>query len=225
MSVPVSTVPVQAAAGKPAPDPCVAIADLCARAGTLTSILDSLTNGVVLVTEAARPILCNQRAQQILAARDGLSLRSDVLSTDLPRDTRALHHMVRAVALDQSCVRRLCIERPSGRPPLVVTASPANTVRPAHRGAQSTAVLFVREPDAHAVIDEIALADIYRLTGRESAVAAMIAGGKDPGRVAAALQIGVGTVRNHLKRVFDKMGVTRQSELVLLANAVAGAQP
>ena len=55
-------------------------------------------------------------------------------------------------------------------------------------------------------------------------IEALVAAGKDPQNAARTLDLGVGTVRNHLKRVFDKMGVSKQSQLASRAYAIAGAQ-
>ena len=77
--------------------------------------------------------------------------------------------------------------------------------------------VFLREADAPAVVDRSVLADAFRLTSREAEVACLIAEGFDPAAVAARLTIGVGTVRNHLKRAFDKTGTHSQAALRALA--------
>jgi DNA-binding CsgD family transcriptional regulator len=44
----------------------------------------------------------------------------------------------------------------------------------------------------------------------------MLGGGHDLAQIAVALGVGVGTVRHHLKRVFDKTGTRNQVSLVAL---------
>ncbi|HVV78245.1 MAG TPA: helix-turn-helix transcriptional regulator, partial [Pseudolabrys sp.] len=68
--------------------------------------------------------------------------------------------------------------------------------------------------DAPPALDRAALADTYRLTCRETEIAALLAGGLALETIAARLGIGIGTARNHLKRVFDKTGTSSQAALV-----------
>jgi DNA-binding CsgD family transcriptional regulator len=69
------------------------------------------------------------------------------------------------------------------------------------------------------------LQDTFGLTPAETDVALEI--GKGDGRNAAAARLSVtpGTVRIHLQRVFEKMGVHRQAELVRLLAEVRGRCP
>jgi DNA-binding CsgD family transcriptional regulator len=60
------------------------------------------------------------------------------------------------------------------------------------------------------------VADGFDLTDREAAVAVLIAEGLSLEEVARHLRIQRGTVRNHLKGVFEKTGTHRQAELVAL---------
>ena len=56
----------------------------------------------------------------------------------------------------------------------------------------------------------------FALAPAEARVAALIGGGLSPRRAAEKLGISEGNVRTTLKRVFEKMGVSRQSELAVL---------
>jgi len=58
------------------------------------------------------------------------------------------------------------------------------------------------------------------LTERESETAMLLAGGLDLPTIAHRLQLGLGTVRNHLKSIFGKTGTRRQGELVALLGAL-----
>ncbi len=61
-----------------------------------------------------------------------------------------------------------------------------------------------------------ALSDLFALSGAEARIAVWIAQGLSIDEVAAQLLIRPGTVRNHLKSVFRKLGVSRQAELSAL---------
>jgi DNA-binding CsgD family transcriptional regulator len=65
-------------------------------------------------------------------------------------------------------------------------------------------------------IDPAVVAEALRLTRRESEVAALLAKGIGLDGIAAQLDLGVGTVRNHLKRALDKTDTRSQAALVSL---------
>jgi DNA-binding CsgD family transcriptional regulator len=59
------------------------------------------------------------------------------------------------------------------------------------------------------------------LTTREAQIAALLAEGLSLGEAAVRLRLRVGTARNHLKSVFQKIGVRRQGELVALMSKLS----
>jgi DNA-binding CsgD family transcriptional regulator len=66
------------------------------------------------------------------------------------------------------------------------------------------------------------IAALFDLTPAEAAVARAIAAGSSPKMVARDLGISFETVRTHLKRVFVKASVSRQSQLVALLTGLSG---
>jgi DNA-binding CsgD family transcriptional regulator len=81
--------------------------------------------------------------------------------------------------------------------------------------------MLVTEPDAPPPIDKEALADDFHLTQREADVACLLASGADLNVIAASLDLGLGTVRFHLKNAFQKTGTRSQAGLVALARGFA----
>jgi DNA-binding CsgD family transcriptional regulator len=81
--------------------------------------------------------------------------------------------------------------------------------------------MLVTEPDAPPPIDKEALADNFRLTQREADVACLLASGAPLNAIAAALDLGLGTVRFHLKHAFQKTGTSSQAALVAVARGFA----
>ncbi len=83
------------------------------------------------------------------------------------------------------------------------------------------AIVLVIDQNEAAPYDTGALSELFGLTPSEAKLAVQIATGVGPSAAAEKLGIKVGTVRTVLKKVFDKTGVTRQSELAaVLARVV-----
>jgi DNA-binding CsgD family transcriptional regulator len=70
-------------------------------------------------------------------------------------------------------------------------------------------------PDRHVAI---ALSDLFRLSVAEARVAALLSHGWTIETAARALGLSPGTVRNHLKAVFSKTAVNRQTDLAVLVS-------
>ena len=153
-------------------------------------------------------MLVNDRAARIAREADGLLLHNAIAAAT-PEATRRLREAVAATASDTACESpRLGLERPSGRPPLLLTLMPIWRLGTQVLGGADAprVAIFIKETYAPLVIDRRLLAESLRLTQRESEVAALLADGLDLAEVAGRLGQGIGTARSHLKRVFDKTG-------------------
>jgi DNA-binding CsgD family transcriptional regulator len=86
---------------------------------------------------------------------------------------------------------------------------------------RAVAALFVSSATArpHCAADLIAA--LYGLTPAEARVCEKLTEGHEPATVASLLDISTSTVRTHLLRIFDKIGVHRQSDLVSVAGSLA----
>ncbi|MFN7943240.1 MAG: helix-turn-helix transcriptional regulator [Thermoanaerobaculia bacterium] len=99
-------------------------------------------------------------------------------------------------------------------------------VAPLQRGGEERAAagcaVFVSAPDAGLEAPAEVLGRLYRLTQKESELVAQILEGRTLDEAAAKLDIGRETAKTHLKRIFTKVGTTRQVDLVrlLLTGAV-----
>lgn len=205
------------------------------HAANAYAVLDRLDAGVILVDAQARAHFLNTRAAALVSEADGLSVTSGRLAAARPDETRRLRRAIAFVAglsaklslsdtadaivrsATEAAASRLLLSRPSLRPPLVVSVVPLGRGGlKGDCGSELQVAVFVAEPDGPVDISTSALAALFELTPREAAIAVRLAQGADLAEIARELGIGLGTVRNHLKRVFDKTGTNRQSHLVRL---------
>ena len=205
----------------------------------MTQVLDRLADGVILTNSRAQPLFLNKRATEIVAEGDGLVVDACGLAASTKTDTQRLRDAVAAAGAmtngtnggglhfahdsNRHDDRSVCLARPSGQLPLRLTLLPVWRLGldlPA-TSAPRVAV-FIRELAAAVAIDRRALADVLRLTSRETDIAVLLAQGLDLGTIATALGLGLGTVRFHLKHVFEKTRTHSQPALVAMLHGFAG---
>lgn len=185
------------------------------RANNLSGLLDRVDEGVIVTDATGRVISLNAHASRIVAEADGLDLEGGRIRAGTPAATQALRAAIGAVAAPQGVERSCRLPRTSNRLPLRVTLIPLWRLEGGARvGSSARVALFVKETDGPRTIDREALADVFHFTARESEIAAILISGADLATVAAQLGIGLGTVRHHLKRLFDKTDTHSQPALI-----------
>ncbi|WP_338243389.1 helix-turn-helix transcriptional regulator [Aurantiacibacter hainanensis] len=81
---------------------------------------------------------------------------------------------------------------------------------------QAAALIIARPPNRRTQLMESIARAMWRLTPSEALIAAYVAAGNSPQRIAELNGVSTGTVRTHLKRIFDKTGARSQVELAAL---------
>lgn len=191
-----------------------------------TAALDRFPTGIVAVNSDAKVILTNRSADAILKRGDGLMSR-DGLRAANRQDTAKLRTAIAAVSTQRNsgipkpeAVVHVC--RPSGSRPLEVLVSPLPWHSSLRRGG-ATAALFITDPEAEAALDSRKLQELFGLTPAEIRVSIALVNGKSVAQYAHEAAISLNTARTHIKRIYSKTGVKRQSELVrLLLKSSAG---
>jgi DNA-binding CsgD family transcriptional regulator len=84
---------------------------------------------------------------------------------------------------------------------------------PARRGRQPGATSLVIEPAKAAEIAPI-ISEAYELSPRERQITLLIARGHGNADMAARMHLSAHTVRDYVKAVFEKVGVSSRGELV-----------
>jgi len=87
--------------------------------------------------------------------------------------------------------------------------------------ATAAVVIIINADCGRAALPLPLIRSALGLTEREAQIGALLAAGSSLQAIADRLHLGVGTVRNHLKRIFEKTATQRQGELVALLRTLS----
>ena len=195
--------------------------------GLFSSAIGRLSVGVIVLDARGRVFDQNLMAAQMLASGDGLKLVSGGLEAFYPSDNRALQNLIRGAFAHHASgvpalVDAVSIARPSGQLSLGVVAEVVPPGEHASDRGKPVAVLYVRDPSSPTLASAGAIRQLFNLTPSETALALKLVDGASLEEVAEELSIRRNTARAHLRSIFSKTGVRRQTELVrILLNSVA----
>jgi DNA-binding CsgD family transcriptional regulator len=194
---------------------------LSSRQEAAESALDRLPFGVLLLDHLGRAVFVNRAAHLIVSGNDGLRLERNLLTASTGRPQRALRDAIaRALAVSGGALVHpggaLRILRPSGRRAYEVVAAALPAGQPFVPRRRSRVVVFITDPENPRPDRGELLRQLYGLTPAETRLAAALANGSTMEQAAGALDISIHTARTHLKRLFEKTGTRRQSQLVRL---------
>ena len=202
--------------------------ELAARMGSTeiertlySDIIDRLSVGVVIVDLSGRVVNRSASANETLAASDGLLVQGDRLRASVSADDRKLQMAIRALSKtiaegQMPAARAISLGRPSGKRNLGVLIRPVEGVCDAGYGAGVCLALCIRDPSAVAPMEGNLMRDLFDLTPAEAAVAGRLTAGLSLEDAASSLDISRNTARAHLRSIFSKSGISRQTELVRL---------
>jgi DNA-binding CsgD family transcriptional regulator len=187
--------------------------------------LDQLAVGVLILDGQARVQFANMAAQKIAAARDVLVLTDKTVSCRQREQNDVLRRLVGS-AIRGGPGGSLLLSAPSRRLPVSALVTPligTLAMSLASQGLQGAAAVFLSDPERNAVTLTEHLQALYKLSPTEARVAWLIARSESISDVAKSLGLAPETVRTHLKHIFAKTGVHRQSALAYLLGAAAVA--
>lgn len=196
-----------------------------------SNVMDRLAVGVVILDMSGRVIRCSAKASEALAARDGLQLQAGKLRAASAAEDREFQQAIKsairsAISGEPSRARGLALTKLSGQRNLGIIVQP---VQGEQRGsAVPTVAVYLRDPEANADVESDLVRQLFDLTPAEAAVARRLTAGLTLEDTAQSLDISRNTARAHLRSIFSKSGITRQTELVRLvlnSAAVLGERP
>lgn len=176
--------------------------------------------GVFALDAMGRVVASNAASQALLG--DGLNVVNDRLVLTNPAASEEAVNAIRN-ALDGNRIlvaqetKPILVHRQSANRPLALYVLPI----PAQNSgsgflARARAIVLLMNPTADGIPDPSLIRDVLGVTLGEARIAALVGSGLSPKDAAERLGIAEETARSVLKRVFSKVGVSRQSELAAM---------
>lgn len=190
------------------------------------TMLDHFAAAALLVDADARVLERNAAAERLVVAGDGLLVRGGRLVASRPEATARLLHLIKdaaSVASRRGGGGGAChLPHADGVYAALVIPTAAGTA--CGRGPPAALVL-VTDPAHRWRPPEECLRSLHGLTSAEARVAAALCDGDSLVEVARRLAIAHETARQHLKRIVEKTGCRRQSDLVRILLTGPAALP
>ncbi len=188
----------------------------------LNQALSKLPQGAIIVSRTGHLMFANPSAEKILARKDGLGInRQGNLEATSASDHKRLRQMIEtagqpASGLPAQCGGLFQLERPSCLRPLSLLIAPLSLEISNYNFHQPSVLIFISDPEQQTEAVEEGLQQLYGLTPAESRLATILMRGLNIVEAAAEIGVSQNTARTQSKRIFQKTGTHRQSELVNL---------
>lgn len=196
-----------------------------ALGASLAELLENTGPAVIQLDGRGRIVAASDRARDLLQAGDGLFDRDGMLFARSSADNTGLQDLL-ARALpsfgQQGSSGSTRVSRPAHLPPLVVHVNPVGRQETESRAWPVATLVLVVDPASEPRIDPGLVATGLGLTAMESRVAAMLAEGRAVQGIAAATGRKVATIRWHVRHIFNKLDINRQTELVRRVLSIGG---
>ncbi|MBM68914.1 MAG: hypothetical protein CME43_05505 [Haliea sp.] len=192
-------------------------------------LLGSMDIACIIMNARLEVLSANRQASEILAARDGVLLRHNVLACAESADQQKLEEQCRnvldAVQGEQGppAARTLTVQRTGLDAKWNVQVRSVEKKNVTFGEGGPELVLLLRGPVRDCVPSQARLMDLFGVTPAEAKLVAHLVDGQTLTAAAKALGISRNTARGQLASVFTKTGVNRQNQLVRLVSGAVAA--
>ncbi len=184
----------------------------------LVDAVEQFAVGTILLDHRLSVIRLNEVAAAILAEADGIRLAGQSIVFAASATDRAFRAAAREAAGARTPGHRaiLGVPRPSGRRELALVIRPMALPDFMQTGQAPAVALFLTDPSRQRTVRAEAVRKMFSCTPTEAEIAAALANGLSVADTAERLGIARNTVRAHLRSIFAKLGLNRQSQLIQL---------
>ena len=194
-----------------------AFAGVRALNASLAGVIDNTMVGVICVDRPGKIVQANSVARAVLRHRDSLIDRGGCLRARLPADDARLRELLSRVMSPSAApetVGTMVINRSLELPRLTLHITPVVAHDLGLGSSHVASMVLIVDPAAQPGMDPEHVAAVLGLTLAESRVAVALAEGATAREIAAATSRKEATVRELLKRVHVKLGISRRADLV-----------
>jgi DNA-binding CsgD family transcriptional regulator/PAS domain-containing protein len=184
----------------------------------LAAALDVSPRATFVVDENAAVRLANPAAERLLRLGGGLVVLQGRLTARQTDAAKGLHALIGAATARDGprSGGAMNLPQPDQRFPLALRISPLTGQETPIFGRPRQALVCVTDLELEVRSPEEELRRLFGLTPAEARVATAVLNGLSLREAADAHQVSFNTVRSQLAKVYEKTGVTRQAELVVL---------
>jgi DNA-binding CsgD family transcriptional regulator len=172
-----------------------------------------------LLDERGRVRHANRAAEDLMAQDIGLRIISGRLSSARSDVARRLEGLIGSAGSPDGSRRAggaITLTAPGRRSPLCVAAAPLRSEHLSVFAGRLAVIVWVTDQDPGPSLPQARLRERFGLTSAEGRLALALLDGASPREAAGELGLSYHTVRNQLQGVFEKTGVHRQTELIML---------
>ncbi|MBB3772734.1 DNA-binding CsgD family transcriptional regulator [Angulomicrobium tetraedrale] len=190
-----------------------------ATGDTVAQAFDRMDQPAVILDGKMRPLRVNRSAEPLL---DRYFVDSDeglrpTMRADVDDFVSTVQRAQTDGRLDGRLPHPATVSDPEGKKRLVVWTAPLVGTSADALGLVSPekhVLMLAKDLENDQIIDPTVIRKVFGLTTGEARLASLIASGQSVREAAGELDISEGTARFVLKRIFAKLGVSRQAELV-----------
>jgi DNA-binding CsgD family transcriptional regulator len=193
--------------------------DLSRERAVFSDALDQLGIGTIVLNKEGNFLCANTTATQLLDEKSGLTLRANRVRAQAPADSAQLEQLIesaltayRARDFAQCDILKVTLAQQDRHLHVLVRPS----IHPAAiENSEAPAVcIFISYPGNAVMQSADVIRKLFGFTRAEGTEVRLLLEGLMPKEIAHQLDISLSTVRTHIKSIFTKAGVGRQSELV-----------
>ena len=184
--------------------------------------IDRMLVGTVILDETGAIVKSNAVAREMFEEADGLLLANGTLRAAHPGENRELQRLMKQTIAGPSngaspgVAEAISISRKAGRSKVGVVVRGVPHAEWSEGNRRPAVALLIRDPERRTEASRETVRRLFDLTPAEATLALALADGLTLDEAADRLKIRKNTARAHLRAIFAKIGVTRQTTLVRL---------
>jgi len=182
--------------------------------------VDRMRVGTVILDQGGMLMKSNAVADAMLREGDGLIVAGGALRAQNPFENRELQRLIRQAmsgpgdGANPGVAEAISISRRNGRSRIGVVVRPIPHDQWSEGNRRPSVALLIRDPERRAEASRETVRRLFDLTPAEASLALALADGLTLDEAAERLSIRKNTARAHLRSIFSKIGVSRQTTLV-----------